>query len=247
MVHRVLYLFVSCIFLMFLHLFLGSSCIAYSQREKDKVQEKIDKYMSEKSQLFNLCEICYWRVYLISSSFKRQPVFFLLILQITVILIPGRTRKKTEPIGWQKCRSGSQMEPVISKGLGQEFANIKVIYSSTSHWDRMLLSFRQRLRQYWNVWLVALSKRLVKEQITISPDSQAAVEALTSSGTKSLLAGGNIEKLTVLSEVYQVTIMWVPGHGIQQNETADRASEKGTGMGMQFFGASWLYYLERSR
>ncbi len=31
--------------------------------------------------------------------------------------------------------------------------------------------------------------------------------------------------LTVLSEVNQVTIMWVPGHsGIQQNETADRVA-----------------------
>ncbi len=59
-------------------------------------------------------------------------------------------------------------------------------------------------------------------------DSQAAVAALAASGTKSILVAGCIEKLTVLSEVNQVTIMWVPGHsGIQQNETADRLAREG--------------------
>ncbi len=34
--------------------------------------------------------------------------------------------------------------------------------------------------------------------------------------------------LTVLSEVNQVTIMWLPGRsGIQQNETADRLEREG--------------------
>ncbi len=42
-----------------------------------------------------------------------------------------------------------------------------------------------------------LRKRLVKKQITISTDSQAAVTALAASGTKSLLVAGCIEKLTV--------------------------------------------------
>ncbi len=74
-----------------------------------------------------------------------------------------------------------------------------------------------------------LRKRLVKEQITICTDSQAAVAALAASGTKSLLVAECIEKLTVLSEVNQVTIMWVPRHsGIQQNETADRLARGGT-------------------
>ncbi len=50
-------------------------------------------------------------------------------------------------------------------------------------------------------------KRLVKEQITIRTDSQAAVAALGTSGTKSLLVADCIEKLTPLSEVNQVTIM----------------------------------------
>ncbi len=51
---------------------------------------------------------------------------------------------------------------------------------------------------------------------------------LAAKGTKSLLVADCIEKLTVLSEVNQVTIMWVPGHsGIQQNETADRLAREG--------------------
>ncbi len=63
-------------------------------------------------------------------------------------------------------------------------------------------------------------KRLVKEQITICTDSQAAVATLAASGTKSLLVADHIEKLTVLSEINQVTIMRVFEHsGIQQNET----------------------------
>ncbi len=43
-----------------------------------------------------------------------------------------------------------------------------------------------------------LRKRLVKEQITICTDSQAAVAAIAASGTKSLLVTDCIEKLTVL-------------------------------------------------
>ncbi len=49
-------------------------------------------------------------------------------------------------------------------------------------------------------------KRLVKEQITICTDSQAAVAAPAASGTKSVLVADCIEKLTVLLEVNQVTI-----------------------------------------
>ncbi len=68
----------------------------------------------------------------------------------------------------------------------------------------------------------------MKEQITICTYSQAAVAALAASGTKSLLVTDCIEKLTVLSEVNQVTIVGVPGHsGIQQNETADRLVREG--------------------
>ncbi len=68
----------------------------------------------------------------------------------------------------------------------------------------------------------------MKEQITICTDSQAAVAALAASGTKSLLVADCIEKLTVLSKIYQVTIMWVPGHSRnQQNETADRLAREG--------------------
>ncbi len=43
-----------------------------------------------------------------------------------------------------------------------------------------------------------LRKRLVKEQITICTDSQAAVAVLAASDTKSLLVEDCIEKLTVL-------------------------------------------------
>ncbi len=56
-----------------------------------------------------------------------------------------------------------------------------------------------------------LRKRLAKEQIAICTDSQVAVAALGASEIKSQLAADCIEKLTALSEVNQVTIMWVPG------------------------------------
>ncbi len=71
-----------------------------------------------------------------------------------------------------------------------------------------------------------LRKRLVKEQITICTDSQTAVvAALAASGTKSLLVADCIEKRTVLSEVNQISTMWVPGHSeILQNGTADKHS-----------------------
>ncbi len=68
----------------------------------------------------------------------------------------------------------------------------------------------------------------MKEQITICTDSQAAVAALTASGTKSLFVADCIEKLTVLLELNQLTIVWVPGRsGIQQNETAGRLAREG--------------------
>ncbi len=68
----------------------------------------------------------------------------------------------------------------------------------------------------------------MKEHITIYIDSRAVVVTLAVSGTKSLLVADCIEKLTVQSEVNQVTITRVPGHnGIQQNETADRLAREG--------------------
>ncbi len=68
----------------------------------------------------------------------------------------------------------------------------------------------------------------IKEKIIICTNSHAAVAALAASGTKSLLVAVCIEKLTVLSEVNQVTTMVVPGHKrIQQNETADRLAREG--------------------
>ncbi len=73
-----------------------------------------------------------------------------------------------------------------------------------------------------------LRKVLVNEQITICTDSQAAVAVLAASGTKSLLVADCIKKHTVLSEVNQVTIIWVPWYsGIQQNETADKLVREG--------------------
>ncbi len=63
-------------------------------------------------------------------------------------MIPTREGWDKDWPNWLKGRSGSQMEPVISKGLGPELANIKGKYNSTSHWDRMLQPFRRRLRQY---------------------------------------------------------------------------------------------------
>ncbi len=56
-----------------------------------------------------------------------------------------------------------------------------------------------------------LRERLVKEQITICTDSQAAVAALAASGTKSLLTADCMEKPIVVLEVNRLTIVWVPG------------------------------------
>ncbi len=60
-----------------------------------------------------------------------------------------------------------------------------------------------------------IRKRLVKEQITICTDSRAAVAALAANGTKSLRVVDYVEKLTALSEVNQVTIMWV--HSVERD------------------------------
>ncbi len=49
-----------------------------------------------------------------------------------------------------------------------------------------------------------LRKKLVKEQITICTDSQAAIVALAGSGTKSPLVADCIEKLMALSEESQI-------------------------------------------
>ncbi len=46
----------------------------------------------------------------------------------------------------EKGISGSQMEPIVSKETGQEFTNINAKYRGTSHKDRMLQPFKQRLR-----------------------------------------------------------------------------------------------------
>ncbi len=104
------------------------------------------------------------------------------------------------------------MEPVISKGLGQEFANIKAKYSGTFHWDRMLQPFEARVAAILDCVPHCLRKRLVKEQTTICFDRQVAVAALGASGTKSLLVADCIKKRTALPEVNQVTIIWVPKH-----------------------------------
>ncbi len=56
--------------------------------------------------------------------------------------------------------------------------------NTTAHFprDRRLQPFRQRLWQYWT-WVTSyLKKRLMKEQIKIGTDSQAAVAAMRVSG-----------------------------------------------------------------
>ncbi len=68
------------------------------------------------------------------------------------IAIPTREEwGKIGLINSERGMSGSQMKPVISKGLGQKFAITKAKYSGTFRWDRMLQPFRQRLQQYWTV------------------------------------------------------------------------------------------------
>ncbi len=70
---------------------------------------------------------------------------------------------------------------------------------------------------------VVNGKNSVSIAAIINPTTSVEVAALAASGTKSLLVVDCIEKLTVLSEVNQVTIMRVLGYsGIQQNETTDR-------------------------
>ncbi len=103
--------------------------------------------------------------------------------------------------------SGLQMEPVISMGLEQEFANTKAKYNGKFHLDRMLV-FRAEVESILDCVTSCLTKRWVKEQTTICIDSLVAV--------KSLSVADCIKKLTALLEVNQVTIIWVPGYsGIQ--------------------------------
>ncbi len=63
----------------------------------------------------------------------------------------------------------------------------------------------------------------LRKRLVIYTHSQVAVAALGASGTKSRLVADCVEKQTAMSEVNQVTIMWVPGRsGIQQKETTDK-------------------------
>ncbi len=80
--------------------------------------------------------------------------------------------------------SSLQIKPVISKGLGQEFANTRAKYSGTFHWDRMLLAFQEEVVAILDCVISCLRNRLVKEQTTICTDSQVAVAAVGASGTK---------------------------------------------------------------
>ncbi len=70
--------------------------------------------------------------------------------------------------------SGSQVEPVISKGLGREIANTKAKCLGTFHWDKMLQPFRPEVVAILDCVTSCLRKRLVKEQTTIYTDSQVA-------------------------------------------------------------------------
>ncbi len=101
------------------------------------------------------------------------------------------------------------MEPVISKGLVQELVNTK----AKLHWHISLEQDATAIQEQTMAILYCvtscLRKRLVKKQTTICIDSQVAVAALGASGTKSWLVADCKEKL---SEVNQVTIMWVPEH-----------------------------------
>ncbi len=68
-----------------------------------------------------------------------------------------------------------------------------------------------------------LRKTLVKEQTTICTDNQVGVTARGASETKSLLVADCIKKnLTALSEVNQVTIIWVP-----VQDTTNRLASEG--------------------
>ncbi len=97
-----------------------------------------------------------------------------------------------------------QMDSLISKGLGREFANPK----------QNTVANQADVASILDCMTKCLRKRLVKEQTTICTDSQqVAGAALGVRGTKSLLAVDCIKKLTALSEVNQVTIIGVPGHG----------------------------------
>ncbi len=69
------------------------------------------------------------------------------------------------------------------------------------------------------------------EQTTICIDSQVTVAALGVSGTKSLLVADCIKKVTALSEVNQVIIIWVPGRSSQHS--IERDSKLGSEEGSQ--------------
>ncbi len=92
-------------------------------------------------------------------------------------------------------------------------------YQSKIQWHMSLgqdaTAFQAEVAAILDCVTSCLRKTLVKEPMIMCTNGQAAFAALVASGTKSLLVDC-IEKVTVLSEVNLVTIMWVPGHsGIQ--------------------------------
>ncbi len=106
---------------------------------------------------------------------------------------------------------------------------VHVLHSCIISLGQDATAFQTEVAAILDCEISCLKKRLVKEQITVCTDSQAAVAASSASGTKSLLVADCIEKLTVLSELNQVTIIWVHGHsGMQQNETAYMLAREGS-------------------
>ncbi|XP_049315637.1 uncharacterized protein LOC125779115 [Bactrocera dorsalis] len=69
---------------------------------------------------------------------------------------------------------------------------------------------------------VNLSRNYRNQRIAILSDSQAALKAILSYETKSLLVEECIERLNRLSLCNRVHLIWVPGHkGVEGNEKAD--------------------------
>ncbi len=108
--------------------------------------------------------------------------------------------------------SGLQMEPVISKGLGPEFVHTKARIQWHISLGQDTTAFQAEVAAIQDCATNCLRKRQVKEQTTICTDSkQVAVADLGASGVKLLFVVDCIKKLTAMSEVNQVTIIWVPG------------------------------------
>ena len=146
---------------------------------------------------------------------------------------PEYYRRTLEIMSWRVWTDGSKQ----NNKVGSAF----VLFKGLIHW----VERKFRLPDTASVFqaeLYAIFQAAVYLQETLGPDmmgdicyfytdSLSALQALDAAETTSVLVRRTIQQLNILSESFQVKLVWVKAHiGIPQNETADRLAKEATKM-----------------